>query len=182
MARTTYGATTLPCFPNSKIAPMMISGFSAGAIMSDLLGVLRGSQLAAILAHNRDEETEHAAMSLEWMRRQDPVLDEHLRTYLFSSGSIVALEEEAEGGRGKGDDEAVGGVGEERAFLPDRAVVLEGRHEEPGRRHGERIDPGLQGHHQCPQDREDEDEGDERHDAADQAEARLAEYDHVYEN
>jgi hypothetical protein len=41
-------------------------------------------------------------MSLEWMRRQDPVLDEHLRTYLFASGSIVGLEEEAEGGEGGG--------------------------------------------------------------------------------
>ena len=59
-------------------------------------------ELRAVLAHNRDEETEHAAMSLEWMRRQDPALDEHLRTYLFSSGSIVGLEEEAEGGGGGG--------------------------------------------------------------------------------
>ena len=49
-----------------------------------------------MLAHNRDEETEHAAMSLEWLRRKDPVLDEHLRQYLFTSGSIVAIEEEAE--------------------------------------------------------------------------------------
>jgi ferritin-like protein len=63
-------------------------------------------ELKAVLAHNRDEETEHAAMSLEWMRRQDPVLDEHLRTYLFSSGSIVALEEEAEGGDGGGGGDA----------------------------------------------------------------------------
>ena len=62
----------------------------------------RDPELKAVLAHNRDEETEHAAMSLEWMRRQDPVLDEHLRTYLFTSGSIVGLEEEAEGG-GAGD-------------------------------------------------------------------------------
>ena len=46
--------------------------------------------LTAVLAHNRDEETEHAAMSLEWLRRQDPVLDEHLREYLFTEGSIVA--------------------------------------------------------------------------------------------
>ena len=55
-----------------------------------------------MLAHNRDEETEHAAMSLEWLRRQDAVLDDHLRTYLFTSGSIVGLEEEAEGGGGEG--------------------------------------------------------------------------------
>jgi ferritin-like protein len=68
----------------------------------------RDPDLKAVLAHNRDEETEHAAMSLEWMRRQDPVLDEHLRTYLFTSGSIVAVEQEAEGGGGGGG----GGAGD----------------------------------------------------------------------
>ena len=58
----------------------------------------RDPELAAVLAHNRDEETEHAAMSLEWLRRMDPVLDRHLRQYLFTTGSIVALEEAEEGG------------------------------------------------------------------------------------
>jgi len=55
-------------------------------------------ELAAVLAHNRDEETEHAAMSLEWLRRVDPVLDQHLRQYLFTTGSILAIEDEVEGG------------------------------------------------------------------------------------
>jgi uncharacterized protein len=52
--------------------------------------------LREILAHNRDEEKEHAAMTLEWLRRSDPVLDQHLRRYLFTEASIVAEEEEAE--------------------------------------------------------------------------------------
>ncbi len=57
--------------------------------------------LAAVLAHNRDEEKEHAMMTLEWLRRRDPVLDQHMRTYLFTSGPIVAIEQEsAEGGSG----------------------------------------------------------------------------------
>lgn len=51
--------------------------------------------LAAILAHNRDEEKEHAAMTLEWLRRRDPALDEELRTYLFTEGPILLLEEAA---------------------------------------------------------------------------------------
>lgn len=75
-------------------------------------------ELRAVLAHNRDEETEHAAMSLEWMRRQDPVLDDHLRTYLFTSGSIVGLEEEAEGGGeggGGGGGDGSLGIGSLRA-------------------------------------------------------------------
>ena len=55
-------------------------------------------ELAAILAHNRDEEKEHAAMVLEWLRRGDPKLDEHLRTYLFTEGSLLDIEASAEGG------------------------------------------------------------------------------------
>jgi ferritin-like protein len=54
------------------------------------------ASLAEVLAHNRDEEKEHAAMAIEWLRRRDPTLDRHLRTYLFSEGSIVAEEHEAE--------------------------------------------------------------------------------------
>ncbi len=60
-------------------------------------------ELAAILAHNRDEEKEHAAMTLEWLRRRDPGIDEQLRTYLFASGSILDAEEEAMAGDGGGD-------------------------------------------------------------------------------
>jgi ferritin-like protein len=53
-------------------------------------------ELKAILAHNRDEEKEHAAMTLEWLRRHDQKLDEHLRTYLFTSGNIIEIEAAAE--------------------------------------------------------------------------------------
>lgn len=62
----------------------------------------KDGQLREVLAHNRAEETEHAAMSLEWLRRNDPALDEHLREYLFTTGSIVAIEDEIEGGGGGG--------------------------------------------------------------------------------
>ena len=53
-------------------------------------------ELAALLAHNRDEEKEHAAMTLEWLRRHDPVLDQHLRTYLFTTGPVTEVEKAAE--------------------------------------------------------------------------------------
>ena len=56
------------------------------------------SSLADVLAHNRDEEKEHAAMTLEWLRRHDPVLDRHLRTYLFTSEPVTVVEVEAEAG------------------------------------------------------------------------------------
>lgn len=41
-------------------------------------------ELKAVLVHNRDEEKEHAAMTLEWIRRRDPVFDKELRDYLFT--------------------------------------------------------------------------------------------------
>jgi uncharacterized protein len=49
-------------------------------------------ELREILAHNRDEEKEHAVMALEWLRRRDPELDQFLREYLFTEGSITAIE------------------------------------------------------------------------------------------
>ena len=48
----------------------------------------RDPELRRILAHNRDEEKEHAAMVLEWIRRRDPTLDKELRHSLFSEGEI----------------------------------------------------------------------------------------------
>jgi uncharacterized protein len=57
----------------------------------------RDPELKELLAHNRDEEKEHASMMLEWLRRRDPKLDEHLRTYLFTDKRLLEIEEEAEG-------------------------------------------------------------------------------------
>jgi uncharacterized protein len=53
-------------------------------------------ELRHILAHNRDEEKEHAAMTLEWLRRHDARLDEHLRTYLFTDRPVLEIEAAAE--------------------------------------------------------------------------------------
>ena len=45
-------------------------------------------ELRAILAHNRDEEKEHAAMVLEWIRRRDPSFDKELRDWLFTDRDL----------------------------------------------------------------------------------------------
>src|SRR6266700_7772766 len=45
--------------------------------------------LQEVLRHNRDDEKEHAAMNLEWLRRHDPELDQQLRLYLFTDGPIT---------------------------------------------------------------------------------------------
>ena len=61
-------------------------------------------ELRAILAHNRDEEKEHAGMVLEWLRRRDPTFDSQLRTYLFTEGPITEIEEsEGEAASAEGD-------------------------------------------------------------------------------
>jgi ferritin-like protein len=49
----------------------------------------RDPALKAILAHNRDEEKEHAAMVLEWIRRNDPAFDKELKDYLFTKDPIA---------------------------------------------------------------------------------------------
>jgi uncharacterized protein len=64
--------------------------------------------LRAVLEHNRDEEKEHAAMNLEWLRRHDPIFSKHLKTFLFTEGSITEVEEVAvhggsDGGGGDGE-------------------------------------------------------------------------------
>jgi hypothetical protein len=52
--------------------------------------------LAAVLAYNRDDEKEHAAMALEWLRRRDGALDSQLRKYLFTSGPVTEVGESTE--------------------------------------------------------------------------------------
>ncbi|MGM0554109.1 MAG: ferritin [Pseudomonadota bacterium] len=44
----------------------------------------KDAELKAILAHNRDEEIEHAAMVLEWIRRHNEVFDHELKDNLWS--------------------------------------------------------------------------------------------------
>lgn len=58
-------------------------------------------ELRALLAHNRDEEKEHACMVLEWLRRRDPAFNEQLRTYLFCEGDILEAEDTATGAGGQ---------------------------------------------------------------------------------
>ena len=52
----------------------------------------QNAELAKILAHNRDEEIEHACMAIEWLRKNMPGWDAELRKYLFKEGSLFAEE------------------------------------------------------------------------------------------
>ncbi len=61
----------------------------------------KDESLKAIMAHNRDEEIEHACMALEWLRRNMDGWDKELRTYIFTQGSVIEAEEH--GGTSKDD-------------------------------------------------------------------------------
>jgi len=69
------------------------------------------ASLAAVLAHNRDEEKEHAAMTLEWLRRHDATFDGHLRTYLFTELTVTEVEAEAMAGGDARDGSGDGSLG-----------------------------------------------------------------------
>ena len=73
--------------------------------------------LREILLHNMREEMEHASMVLEWIRRHNGDFAGHLRTYLFSQGSIIGVEKAAEAG-----DSGAGG-NESRAPSPSPATI-----------------------------------------------------------
>lgn len=49
-------------------------------------------QLYKILEHNKFEEMEHASMTIEWLRRNQPGWDEQLRKYLFTEGDITSTD------------------------------------------------------------------------------------------
>ena len=51
--------------------------------------VCKDQELKAILEHNRDEEKEHAAMLLEWIRRKDARFSKELKDYLFTEKPIA---------------------------------------------------------------------------------------------
>ena len=51
--------------------------------------VCKDKELRAILAHNRDEEKEHASMILEWIRRKDGTFNKELKDYLFTDKPIA---------------------------------------------------------------------------------------------
>lgn len=85
--------------PLDKLSPMTMDMHRAiTSLMEELEAVdwynqrvdaATDPELKRILEHNRDEEKEHAAMVLEWIRRRDPKMDAELREVLFKDGDIA---------------------------------------------------------------------------------------------
>jgi len=72
----------------------MIEEFQAIDWYHQRILATKDEELRSILAHNRDEEKEHAAMLLEYLRRTDPALSKELVKFIPSEGSITALEDD----------------------------------------------------------------------------------------
>ena len=86
--------------------------------------------LKAILAHNRDEEIEHACMTLEWLRRISSTWRDVIATYLYSEGDITAVEDAADKGEigaGRGGAGRGGGQGRPRPSVSGSANDEVGR-------------------------------------------------------
>jgi uncharacterized protein len=60
------------------------------------------AELRGVLIHNKNEEIEHAMMTLEWIRRHSPVFDTNIGTYIKAKGPILEVEKAAEAGGGGG--------------------------------------------------------------------------------
>lgn len=85
--------------PESKIDPGTVERHRANVSLKEELEAIDwydqradatdDDDLREVLRHNRDDEKEHAAMNLEWLRRHDPELDRQLRLYLFTEGPIA---------------------------------------------------------------------------------------------
>jgi len=69
------------------------------------------AELRAVITHNKNEEIEHAMMTLEWLRRNDPVFATNIATYVNSTGPITAVEAQAVGGGPAGSDAASPSLG-----------------------------------------------------------------------
>ncbi|HEX3775981.1 MAG TPA: ferritin-like domain-containing protein [Polyangiaceae bacterium] len=58
-------------------------------------------ELRAILLHNKNEEIEHAMMTLEWLRRTNPNFSANIDMYLQSTGPVTEVEEKMTSGGGE---------------------------------------------------------------------------------
>lgn len=61
------------------------------------IAVVSDGDLKGILTHLRDEEIEHSAMCLEWLRRRIGAFDEHLREFMFTSKPVAEIAAAGEG-------------------------------------------------------------------------------------
>ncbi len=72
----------------TRVIKSVMEEFEAVDWYNQRMDATKDEEVRALLKHNRDEEMEHLAMGIEWLRRQIPELDEELRDNLFKEGPI----------------------------------------------------------------------------------------------
>ena len=72
-----------------RAIPSLVEELEAVDWYNQRVDACKDKALKAILAHNRDEEKEHAAMVLEWIRRKDSAFDHELKDFLFTDKPIA---------------------------------------------------------------------------------------------
>ncbi len=84
----------------TRVIKSVMEEFEAVDWYNQRMSATKDKEVYDILKHNRDEELEHAAMGIEWLRRQLPELDEELRENLFKEGPIGHHDDEGEDDEG----------------------------------------------------------------------------------
>lgn len=77
----------------SKALSSLVEELQAIDWYQQRVDTVEDAELRDLLAHNRDEEKEHAAMLIEWLRRNDVQFAHELKGYLFTESSLTGLEQ-----------------------------------------------------------------------------------------
>ncbi len=75
----------------SRARQSLIEEIEAIMFYDERAGATGDKDLKSVMEHNRDDEKEHAALLLEWLRRHDKKLDKELNEILFSKKEMNEL-------------------------------------------------------------------------------------------
>lgn len=75
----------------SRARQSLIEELEAIMFYDERISATKDETLRQVLAHNRDDEKEHASLLLEWLRRNDPAFDKELKEIMFKDKPLSEL-------------------------------------------------------------------------------------------
>ncbi len=75
----------------SRARQSLIEEIQAMMWYDERVSATKDKTLKGVMAHNRDDEKEHASLLLEWLRRHDAKLDKELKEILFKNKELSEL-------------------------------------------------------------------------------------------
>jgi hypothetical protein len=72
----------------SKARQSLIEELQAIMWYDERIDTTKDKDLKYVLNYNKNDEKEHATLLLEWLRRNDPELNERLKSILFSKKDL----------------------------------------------------------------------------------------------